>query len=101
MTDDWRPRLKGAIERSNRSMREVSLAAGRAHGYVNSILNEGKDPTITNLEAVCRVLGVSMIEILFGIPLTLNEQELIELLSKASAAKQQSVRVLLSPDNEP
>lgn len=82
-------------------MREVSLAAGRAHGYVNSILNEGKDPTIANLEAVCRVLGVSMPEILYGIPLSPETQELISLLSKASAAKQRGVRDLLAPDKEP
>ena len=83
MNDGWRDRLRKAVEASGKSPRAVSLEAGRAHGYVYSLLNEGKDPTISNLSAVCKVLGVSLPYILYGQDITPEAEELLSLVAEA------------------
>lgn len=40
----WRERFSDAVARSGMSQREISVAAGRAPGYVYGILKENKDP---------------------------------------------------------
>lgn len=96
MKEQWRERLKAALEESGRSAREVSLAAGRAHGYVYSLINEDKDPTISNLAAVCKILNVSVPYILHGINVTPGQVDLLELLEGAAPETVQSIRQLLS-----
>lgn len=41
-SEDWRVRLAQKIEESGKSMRAISLACGKAPGYVHSILKDGK-----------------------------------------------------------
>lgn len=55
--DDWRARLQKAIDDSGMSYRAVSLAANKGPGYIHSILNEGKYPSVVNLIAVCDIGG--------------------------------------------
>lgn len=99
--DTWRDRLKAALQKSGKSMRAASLEAGKAHGYLNSLLNEGKDPTISNLEDVCRVLGVSVAEILYGYPVE-DLAEFLDLLKNATPRKKRLAREILdSDDKEP
>lgn len=95
MKDAWRSRLDAAVKQSGKSAREISLAAGRAHGYVYSLINENKDPTISNLASVCQVLGVSVAYILHGVDLTSAQSDLLELLNDADPETVQSVRQLL------
>ena len=59
-------RIMDELARQGRSMREVSLAAGLGHDYVNSVLNGDRDPTVGNLVKVCNALGVSFDRIAFG-----------------------------------
>ncbi len=99
--DTWRDRLKTALQKSGKSMRAASLDAGKAHGYLNSILNEGKDPTISNLEDVCRVLGVSVAEVLYGYAVD-DLAEFLELLKKATPRNKRLAREILdSGEKEP
>jgi hypothetical protein len=101
MNDGWRGRLKAAVEASGKSPRAVSLEAGRAHGYVFSLLNEGKDPTITNLSAVCRVLGVSLPSILYGQDVTPEGEELLNLVADADPKVVQGVLDILRANKKP
>jgi len=68
MSDEsWRIRLRAAIADSGKSMRAISLAASLSPGYVHSIMEDGKEPTIDKLLAVCDAIPVSAIRILLGV----------------------------------
>ena len=77
---DWRKRLSEAVEKSDKSMRAISIAAGNGHGYVHSVLKEGKDPTVDNLIRICGVLDVSLTHILYGVDMTAETEEIIRLI---------------------
>lgn len=77
---DWRARLRQALENSGRSMRAVSLAAKRGPGYLFSILDEGKDPTVDNLVAICEVLNVSVTKILLGTDVSPEDEKILSQL---------------------
>lgn len=67
LDDAWRDRLKAAIKKADKSLREVSLAAGAAPGYLSGVFNEGKEPTLPMLFAVCDAVPVSPIHVLLGV----------------------------------
>lgn len=85
MNSGWRDRLREAVKASGKSPRAISLAAGRAHGYVHSLVKQGSDldPTISSLYSVCQVLEVSLAEILYGTAVTPEGEELLSLLANA------------------
>ncbi|ALE03091.1 XRE family transcriptional regulator [Bartonella ancashensis] len=91
----WRQRLSEALQKSGRSKRSVSLAAGKGAGYLHSILSEGKDPTIESLSDVCHTLNVSMSYILYGQGASLEDQEFIDLISKISSEERKAILTLL------
>lgn len=95
MENAWRKRLESAVKASGKSPRSISLAAGRAHGYVHSLLNEGKDPTVSNLAAVCDVLGVDVAYILHGVELSREHLELLSLVQNAPPEVAEGVRQIL------
>lgn len=78
----WKTRLEEALEKSGRSKRSVSLAAGLGPGYVHSIIKEGKDPTIENLMAVANVLNVSLSYLLYGYEVSKEAEEILSLLER-------------------
>lgn len=80
--NDWKIRLEEALEKTGRSKRSVSLAAGLGPGYVHSILKEGKDPTIENLIAVANVLNVSLSYLLYGYEVSKEAEEILSLLER-------------------
>lgn len=73
----WRERLTAAVETSGMSKRSISLAAGLGAGYVHSVLKDGKDPTVENLMAVCKVIGASPSYILYGLDIMPEDAEII------------------------
>lgn len=75
---DWRTRLQQAIEKSGRSMRDISLKAKLNPGYISGIFNEGKDPTVEKLIAVCKEIKTSPTYILYGIDVMPEDAEIIE-----------------------
>jgi hypothetical protein len=92
---DWKSRLEGAIKASGKSKRAISLASGNNPGYVHSILAEGKDPTITNLIAVCDAVPVSLVYILHGHDVTPEDSEILELLHR-HPEKRAAIQSLIS-----
>ncbi|WP_026088141.1 helix-turn-helix transcriptional regulator [Bartonella rattaustraliani] len=91
----WRQRLSEALEKSGRSKRSVSLAAGKGPGYLHSILSEGKDPTIESLARVCHEIDISVNYILYGQGASPEDKEFIELISKLSPQERQAILTLL------
>ena len=55
--ETWRDRLQALVDASGRSMRDVSLGAGLSAGYLHSVLQDGKDPTMRSLVLVMQELG--------------------------------------------
>lgn len=82
MGQDWRDRLRGAIEATERSQRDISLQAGMAPGYVNSLFNEAKDPRISNLLKILDEIDVSLSYILYGIEMSPEMEELLRLFER-------------------
>ena len=76
----WRQRLAESVKKSGRSKRSLSLETGNGPGYVYSIIDGGKDPTIENLLAVCRVLNVSAAYIIHGVDVSDADAELLRLI---------------------
>ncbi|WP_455477988.1 XRE family transcriptional regulator [Bartonella sp. B10] len=91
----WRQRLHAALEKSGRSKRSISLAAGKGAGYLHSILTEGKEPTIESLARVCHEINVSMNYILCGDGASFEDKEFIDLISKLSPEERQAILTLL------
>ncbi|MCL6229223.1 helix-turn-helix domain-containing protein [Bartonella bilalgolemii] len=93
--DGWRQRLQEALEKSGRSKRSISIAAGKGAGYLHSILSEGKEPTIESLYHVCHAINVSMSYILYGQGTTPEDQEFIDLVLKVSPEERKAILTLL------
>ncbi|GHE88501.1 hypothetical protein GCM10016455_05790 [Aliiroseovarius zhejiangensis] len=92
---DWRQRLEEAIAESGKSMRSISIASGNGPGYVHSIIVEGKDPTISNLIAVCDTIPTSIIYILHGHDVTPEDAEILDLLHR-HPDKRSAIQSLIS-----
>lgn len=97
-TGEWRPRLADALARSGKTKRGVSLAAKLGAGYLHSILVEGKDPTIDNLIAVCREIGVSLTYVLYGVEITPATEAILRELEALSPARREGLLRLLNDD---
>lgn len=94
ITDGWRERLTTAIKKNGLSLREVSLAAGAGPGYISSILTDGKEPTIQKLMEVCQAVPVSLIHVLYGFDVTLEDEAIIAAMHE-SPEKRDAVVTLL------
>ncbi|BEV47316.1 helix-turn-helix transcriptional regulator [Afipia carboxidovorans] len=101
MTETWKDRLAAGIEAKGKSQREVSLAAGKGPGYVNSLINEGKDPTVDNLLRVCEAAGVSLYYVLYGVEMDREAEEIIRLLKMSSKAKREGLLQVLRDPQAP
>lgn len=78
----WRDRLRGALAERGMSMRSISLGAGLGPGVVNSWFKEGKDPSMSNLLAVCQFAQIDTAYILFGFHINEKTAELLRLLEE-------------------
>ena len=83
MADDWRRRLEVAIKDSGKSLREISLVAGKGPGYLHSVFMEGKEPTVANLLKICQAVDVSVYSVLVGFEMTPYNEAFLKLLSLA------------------
>jgi ribonucleoside-diphosphate reductase alpha chain len=77
----WRERLREAIEKKGRSLRQVSLSMGRGPGYIHSLLKDEKQPTLANLVAICDELRISVLWLLFGVEMDDDAEELMRVFS--------------------
>ncbi|TAM96260.1 MAG: XRE family transcriptional regulator [Rhizobiaceae bacterium] len=97
---DWKNRLIAGIKEKGKSQREVSLAAGKAPGYVNSLLKEGKDPTIENLILVCRAADLSLAWVLFGFEMTRETEEIVREIEKSGSERRHGLLQFLRGNND-
>lgn len=93
-TNAWRTRLRDTLTEKKLSKREVSLAAGAGAGYLHGILDEGKDPTIQRLAAVCAAIPVSLTYILYGFDISPEDEAIISAMHEAPE-KRDAVLTLL------
>lgn len=87
LDESWKTRLAQGIKANGKSQREVSLAAKLGQGYVNSLLKEGKDPTIENLVKVCAAANLSLSWVLFGVEMSRETEELIQEIERSGPAR--------------
>ncbi|WP_198167892.1 helix-turn-helix transcriptional regulator [Ketogulonicigenium robustum] len=59
MENTWFNRLEEAIRSDDRSMREISLAAGKGPNYVQQLLKNKKHPGAGNLTKLIEILGLN------------------------------------------
>ena len=93
--DDWRVRLAQKIEESGKSMRAISLACGRAAGYVHSILKDRKNPRAETLAEICAEAGTSVSYVLYGIDISTEEEVAVSLFSLAASDVRAAILTLL------
>lgn len=91
---EWRTRLKAALKDKKRSARAVSMKAGAAEGYVSGILNDGKEPTIGMLMAVCDAVPVSPIYVLLGIDVAPEDLAILRALHENPMARDGILSIL-------
>lgn len=96
MVETWRTRLKKAIADKQLSKRGVSTAAAMSPGYIHGILEEGKEPTVENLLAVCRSSGISPAFVILGYEVPSDAPELFDLWAKASPATREGILQILA-----
>ena len=89
-----RDRLRAGLEAKGLSMRSVSLKSGNAAGYVQGIIKDGKEPTITNLAAVCDAAGLSLTYVLYGLTVSPETEDLMRKLED-NPEKRDSIIALL------
>lgn len=65
---DWRDRLIKIIDERGLNMKQLSLAAGLGETAVRDMLLKVKSPRVDTVTAVAEQLGVSLAELLEGIP---------------------------------
>ena len=93
--DDWRIRLAQKIEESGKSMRAISIASGRAAGYVFSIMKEKKNPRAEALAEICSEVGTSISYVLYGFDISAEGEEFLKLFSQASPDMRAAILTLL------
>lgn len=102
MADDkWKDRLSAAIKDSGKSMREVSLAAGRGPGYISGIFSDNKDPTIEHLMAVCDAVPVSLAHVLYGFDITPEDADLLAAMKRSPETREAVLTLIRTASREP
>ena len=94
-SNNWRARLSQKIEESGKSMRAISLACGKAPGYVHSILKDGKNPRAEALAEICAESGTSVSYVLRGFDISAEGEEFLKLFSQASPDMRAAILTLL------
>lgn len=94
--DAMRDRLRRTLEEKGLSKRAVSKKADLGPGFLHSILNEGKEPSISNLARICNAADVSLSYIIYGFELSRDTERLIALI-EAHPEKRDGILALLAP----
>lgn len=76
-----RARLKHAVQESGLSQNEISLRSGNSVSYVSGVLNQGRDPQMSKIAAVCEILSVSPIWLLYGFDVPDGADEIFQLVA--------------------
>ena len=78
--EDWRIRLKAALDADGRSMNAVSVAAECAPNYLQGILTRGQTPTLDRFFRVCHELKVSPSFVLTGFSVSPETESIVAAL---------------------
>lgn len=84
MIDNWRDRLTIIMNEQNISARNLSLKAGLSENFVGQMFRTGRDPSISNIVKICAALNIAPANILFGVRISEQEQQLLTLTSQLS-----------------
>lgn len=90
MDNSWQTRLQEAVVKDGRKPRKIALDAGLGPNYVEQVLKPDKDPRLAQLVKLCAELRVSPIWVLFGINLTPESEEVVQLLAGLPEEARQS-----------
>lgn len=93
-TDSMRKRLKESLDNAGLSMRAASLNAELAKGYVHSVLEEGREPTVAKLAQLCTKNNISLAYVMFGLNLNPETERLIQLIEADPAVRAAVVSIL-------
>jgi hypothetical protein len=97
---EWRSRLIEAVTASGKSKRAISLEIGRSHGYVHSILVDGKEPSFSALVAAAAACNVSISWLLSEVEMSADSEALLRLYSSLSLdQKKDFIRVAQAAAN--
>jgi transcriptional regulator with XRE-family HTH domain len=96
MTTQWRDRIRTTLEKSGKSMRAVSIAAGLGENYLHSVLGEGKEPSIDRLLKIADTLNISLAWLLYGIDIGPQEERLLRLYAKLPEQQRRAILDLAS-----
>lgn len=80
--DQMRSRLDETVTAKERTLREVSLAAGLSKTYLHNVVRRGQVPSVENLERVCSELGVSMLWVMYGLDVPDGAEEVFEVMRR-------------------
>ena len=89
-----RSRIKEEIERQHRTQADVASKANLGHGYLTNILLRDQMPSVEKMDALCRELNVSILWIMYGIPLPRNFH-LIQEIARRDSKKFRAILELL------
>lgn len=85
MEQSWRQRLVEATEKSGKSLRALSLEVGKSHGYLFSVIHDGKEPGVDALVKLADACGVSESWLLFGVSMDPDTEKLLQLYAELSS----------------
>lgn len=95
MTDDWKQRLIAAADKSGRSDRDISLAAGLGAGAMHELRHSDKEPRTKRVLALARELNVSLAYIFMGREdITPQDEELLALSHQISPEEREAILTL-------
>ena len=76
-------------------MREVSIAADLNPGYLHSVIGKDqKEPTVTRLARVCKVLDVSLAYVMYGVDISPETEELLHIIESRPEKRDQLLKLL-------
>jgi hypothetical protein len=81
---NWRARFREALEKDGRSERRLSTDAGFGHAFVSGMLDrdDPREPSVANLQRLCKELKVSFAWITTGLEVTPEVEELMAIMTK-------------------
>lgn len=93
---EMRARLKAALEKSGKTMRQASLEAGFGPNFLSELIRLGKAPSYWRLEKICRVIGTTVPAIVFGQEVTPVRERMARVLDEYSEEEHEALLELLT-----
>jgi hypothetical protein len=96
MTENWFDRLVEVLSAKDRSMRAISLAAGKGPNYISQMIKDRKQPSADNLSLILNQFEKdTALYVLTGIRLTQEDLEVLALLSHLPHGVKSHFRAML------